>query len=162
MAKTSRDPLAPPPLRRGPAVLIVLGTLLAPAAHAGLGEAVASVSRDQTALRATTLAVTPMQAYDVHEITTADGTHVRQYVSRAGTVFAVAWSGRSLPDLKVVLASHYGEYLTAASAHHYNHHVLNVVTPGLVLNVTRLPRGFAGGAHVPALLPAGTSVQELR
>jgi hypothetical protein len=162
MAKTSSglDAALTPP--RASAVLIVLGSLLAPAAHAGLGEAMDSVQRDHVALHGTTLVVTPMQAYDRHEITTADGTRVRQYVSRSGTVFAVAWTGRSLPDLTIVLAKHYDEYMTAATSHHTSHKVLNVATPGLVLNVTRLPRGFAGSAQLPALLPPGTSVQEFR
>jgi hypothetical protein len=162
MAKTSRGLEAAPARRRAATALIVLGSLLAPTAYAGLGEAVDSVQRDHVALHGTTLAVTPMQAYDLHEITTADGTRVRQYVSRSGTVFAVAWSGRSMPDLHVLLAQHYEQYLAAATAHRGSHHVLNVATAGLVLNVTKLPRASTGSAHVPALVPAGTSVQELR
>jgi len=148
-------------LARAPA-LLCFGLTLAPAAHAGLGEAVESVQRDHAALRGSSLAVTAAQAYDRHEITTPDGTRVREYVSHAGTVFAVTWSGRSLPDLKVVLAQHYDEYASAATGRRGNHHVLSIATPGLVLNIRKLPRGFTGGAHVPALLPPGVAAQDIR
>jgi hypothetical protein len=144
------------------AAAVLLGSLVASVANAGLGEPVDSVARDHQALRGTTLSVTAMQAYDVHETTTADGTRVRQYVSRAGTVFAVAWSGRSLPDLRIVLATHYDRYVAAAAAHRGSHHLLSVATPEVQMNIVRLPRGFAGSAQVPTLMPPGTSAEELR
>jgi hypothetical protein len=87
---------------------------------------------------------------------------VRQYVAPTGTVFAVAWSGTSPPNLQVLLAKHYDEYVAAASVHRGSHHVLSIATSSLVLNVTRLPRASTGNAHVPALLPANTSAQEIR
>jgi hypothetical protein len=142
--------------------LLGFGLTLAPAAYAGLGEAVESVQRDHAALRGTALAVTPTQAYDLHEITTAEGTRVREYVSRAGTVFAVTWSGPSLPNLKVVLGQHYDEYAAAATGHRGNHHVFTMATAGLVLHIRKLPRGFTGGAHVPTLLPTGVAAQDIR
>ena len=161
MAMAPRD-RALPARQPAPVLLVLLGALLAPPVHAGLGEPVESVQRDHAALRGARLAVTPMAAYDLHETTTADGIRVRQYASHAGTVFAVAWSGPALPDLKVVLGKSYDDYVAAASGHRGSHHVLNVTTPGLVLNITQHQRGFTGAAHLPALLPAGASVQELR
>ena len=151
-------------LARRPAAvaLLVSGLLLSVGAHAGLGEPVASVQRDHAALQGVTLAVTPMGAYDMHETSLADGTRVRQYVGPAGTVFGVAWTGRSLPDLKLLLAAHYARYVAAARTHHGSHHVLSLDTPDVAISVVRLPRGFAGSAHVPALVPAGISVQDLR
>lgn len=144
------------------AVVVAVAALLAPVARAGLGEPVDSVQRDHTALRGATLSVTPMLSYDLHETTTVDGIRLRQYVSRTGTVFAVAWSGPALPDLKLVLGKNYDAYVAAATAHRGSHHVMNVATPELVLNVTKHSRGFTGHAHLPALLPAGTTAQELR
>lgn len=162
MVKTLRGSAAPPARRHAAAALIIVGSLVASVAHAALGEPVDSVQRDHEALLGTTLTVTPMQAYDVHETTIADGTTIRQYVSRSGTVFAVAWSGRSLPSLQVLLGKHYDAYVTAAAAHRGSHHVFNVATPDFVLSITRITRASSGSAHVPALLPPGTSVQELR
>jgi hypothetical protein len=67
-----------------------------------------------------------------------------------------------MPDLKVLLASHHAEYLAGAQARRGSHHVLALNTEGLVLRVTRLPRGIAGSAHVPALVPAGMDIQDIR
>ena len=130
-------------------------------AQAGLGDSADSIARDHTALQAQTETHMAMAAYDRHEITTASGTRVREYVSRAGKVFAVSWSGPSLPDLKTVLGGQYDAYVEAAKAPHHNHHVLSISTPDLVLQNSRLPRGFMGRAHIPSLVPAGTSVAEL-
>ena len=144
------------------AVIAGWGVLFGSVAHAGLGEPVESVARDHAAVHGTALVVTPRQAYDVQETTTEAGLQLRQYVSHGGTVFAVAWSGRTLPDLKMVLGKHYDEYYAAASAHQGNHHVLSVATPNVVISITKVQRGFTGVAYVPALVPTGTSVKELR
>ena len=142
--------------------LFGLGLGAAPAAYAGLGEGVESVQRDHIALLGTALAVTPTATYDLHEITITEGNRVREYVSRAGTVFAVTWSGRSLPNLKAVLGQHYDEYAAVSTGHRGNHHVLSIATPGLVLTIRKLPRGFIGSAHVPALLPPGVDPRDIR
>lgn len=146
------------------ALTLGMSALLAlPVAFAGLGEPVASVARDHAELHGRALVVTPLQAYDRHEITTDDGTRVREYVSRAGTVFGVTFAGPSPPDLKVLLAGHYDDYVAAAAAaRRGSHHVLAIDTPGLVVTVVKRPRGFSGSAHVPALLPADTTAGDLR
>ena len=135
---------------------------LAPEANAGLGEGVDSVARDHAMLRAHAATLVPMQSYDVHEMTTPDGGRVREYLSRGGTVFAVTFSGRAMPDLGALLGSHYPDYVAATSARRTNHKVLAINEPGLVMEVVKLPRGITGSAHVPALLPAGVSARELR
>jgi hypothetical protein len=103
-----------------------------------------------------------MQAYDMHEITTANGGRVREYVTRGGTVFAVTFSGRTMPDLRAVLGSHYRDYAAATSTRRTNHKVFAISAPGLVMEVVKLPRGITGSAHVPLLLPTGVSARDLR
>lgn len=98
----------------------------------------------------------------MHQLVTGDGTTVRQYIEKAGRVFAVSWSGRFPPDLRVLLGAHYRQYVAAASAPHPGHHVLSVTTDSLVLDVVKLPRGFAGHAHLPSLVPPGVRADELR
>lgn len=144
------------------ALIVAVGIGLAHGAQAGLGEGIDSVSRDRTALQGTSEVVTPMAAYDLHEIATADGSRVREYVTRTGTVFGVAWNGRTKPDLSALLAAHYADYLKAAAANHFNHKVLSINGEGFVMQIMKLPRGFAGSAHVPSLLPSGTRAQEIR
>lgn len=133
------------------------------AAQAALGGTAASVQQDSTALRGTTVSMTSMQGYDRHEIKTADGANVREFASSDGAVFAVSFDGPAIPDLKTMLGTHYDDYLAAAKAHRGNHHVMSFVTSdGLSVSITKLPRGFRGEAHLPALLPRGVAVQDLR
>lgn len=141
---------------------LCVGPCFVARAQAGLGERAESVQSDYAALHGTAHTVTPLTAYDLHEITTADGARLHEYVSRSGTVFGVAWSSRAKPDLSVLLAKHYGEYATAAAAHHGNHKVFTMAKDGLVMSLMRLPRGFAGSAHVTALLPQGVTAQDIR
>lgn len=147
---------------RHAAIALTLGLFLAGAAQAGLGERVESVARDHATLHGTALRVTPMSNYQVHEITPEQGGRVREYVSPDGQVFATTWSGPVMPDLKVVLAGHYPDYVAGAQAHRASHHVLSVATAGMVLRVVKLPRGIAGSAHLPALVPAGVNIQDIR
>jgi Protein of unknown function (DUF2844) len=148
-------------LRVASGLLALVAGGFAISARAGLGENADSIARDHSALRGQTLVKTSSAAYDRHEITLSSGSRVREYVNKEGKVFAVAWSGPSLPDLKTVLAGHYDAFVAAASAPRHNHHVLTVSTPELELQNTRLQRGFAGRAHIPNLVPAGTSIAEL-
>jgi hypothetical protein len=45
--------------------------------------------------------------YAMHEIRTAAGTNVRQFVSPSGTVFGVAWDGPWQPDLHQLLGAYF-------------------------------------------------------
>lgn len=141
---------------------LAVGLLLAGAAQAGLGERAESVARDHAMLHGTALRVTPMASYEMHEITSAHGGRVREYVSRDGAVFATTWAGPAMPDLKVVLAGHYAQYMAGAQAHRASHHVFSMTTDQMVLRVMKLPRGIAGSARVPALVPAGVNVEDIR
>src|SRR5580704_12348400 len=44
----------------------------------------------------------------------ATGTVVREYASPTGTVFAVAWQGPWLPDMRQLLGSYFEQYAQAA------------------------------------------------
>jgi hypothetical protein len=141
--------------------LVCLGLALANASHASLGEPVNSIARDRAAMHGTALTITPMAGYDRHEITTAEGAQVHEYTTPQGSVFAVAWSGPVLPDLQSLLAAHYAEYTSAAREHRGSHHVFTMKSDRLDLRLVKLPRGFAGTASVPELVPAGVRVEDL-
>ena len=147
---------------RGAALLVLLAVLHPPPARAGLGAAREDLLHDAAALQTTRVTITSREGYDVHEMISADGTTVRAYVEPGGRVFAVTWSGRVQPDLRVVLGPYYARFLEAARAPHLGHHVLSLNAPDLVLSVVKLPRGFAGRAHLPSLVPARTAVDTLR
>ncbi len=144
------------------AAVALLAAALSIPAYAGLGGDAASIARDHVALRGITHTVTPTQLYDLHEITLAGGTTVHEYVTRAGQVFAVTWSGPSIPDLKTMLADHYADYLNAATTPHGSHHVLVVRNATIELQMIKLLRGHVGSARVLALTPPGVDLRALR
>lgn len=137
--------------------------LLAPAAAwAALGEPVDSVGQDHAALGGTALQRLPMPGFDVFETTTRDGTALRQYVSPQDLVFAVTWIGPSQPDLRVVLGQHYARYSARLYAGTGSAKVQAMRADDLVVHVVRLPRGVAGTAYVPALVPRGAQLDAPR
>jgi hypothetical protein len=131
-------------------------------AFAGLGDPAAAVARDRATLRADAVTTTTMPMYDRHEMTTGDGASVREFAAHDGTVFAVDFSGPSMPDMKTLLGSQYDHYLTATTAHRGNHHVMTFTEGGLVVTIVKAPRGFTGHAVLPALVPAGADLGDLR
>ena len=63
-------------------------------------------------------AVVEKQDYTVHEISRDDGTVIREYVTPAGKVFGVSWTGPTIPDLSQLLGTYNTEFqkLSAPSA----------------------------------------------
>jgi hypothetical protein len=141
----------------------LFGALLlqAPAA-AHLGGDADSVSADRDALRAE-LRTTPMQQYDLHEITTASGTRVHEYATRQGTVFAVTWQGPVPPDLRQLFGNYYDQYQSAVAKQPRPgmHRQLTIGGGDLVVQSSGHLRAFSGKAYVPSLVPAGVSAADL-
>ena len=129
---------------------------------AALGGDADSALRDHAALGATDV-VTVNPGYDLHEVRTADGVVVRQYLDHAsGKVFALSWQGPRSPAVGDLLGGFAPRYFAAARLHRTGHHVLTISNPDFVLSIFRLPRGWAGQAYVPTALPAGVDRREIR
>jgi hypothetical protein len=131
--------------------------------HAALGGDAASVTSDAVALHGV-IHSTPLQQYDIHEITSDNGMRLREFQDRSGVVFAVVWSGPAMPDLQKLLGASYQTYTTAVAA--ANHPGLKrpvrIATSDLVVESEGHMRAFSGRAYLPALIPAGTSTADLR
>jgi hypothetical protein len=130
-------------------------------ASATLGENSTSTEIDRVSMKAT-LRMLPTVKYTVHEIQTPSGTTVREYVSSAGTVFAVAWQGPVMPDLRQALGIYFDRYTEAASRKHAGHRHLAIREPDLVVQSNGHMRSFSGRAYLPQLLPQGVTVDEIR
>jgi hypothetical protein len=133
-------------------------------AHASLGGDVASVRDDQAKLQGT-LQTTSKPNYDVHEIQGSSGVIVREYVSRAGAVFGVAWQGRTHPDLRQVLGASYEPYLKAVESQRSQrrgHGPLLIQLPGLVLRTGGHMGALTGMAFIPQGLPAGVRPEDIQ
>lgn len=134
-------------------------------ARAGLGQREASVQTDRLSLKGQ-LRARSAAGYTVQEITAATGTVVREYVSPAGVVFAVGWSGPAMPDLRQMLATYFSQYVTAVKAQRVGparggHNHVEVREPSLVVHSGGHMRQYFGIAYVPSLIPPNVSVSDL-
>jgi hypothetical protein len=149
------------------AASVALGLMIAAAipAHAGLGGDESSVDSDAAALRATTAPTAATESesttpYHVRSFVTQRGTTVREYVSRSGPVFGVAWQGRRPPDLSVLLGSYYPEYTAASGGmrFHSMHHAV-IEGPNSVVVLSGHMGHIVGRAYVKKLAPSGVDAK---
>jgi hypothetical protein len=128
---------------------------------AALGGDESSVAGDRAHMKAS-VRVTRTPSYAVHEMQSPAGTAVREYVSPAGIVFAVAWKGPFLPDLRQLLGVYFDQFSRAAKAPHRGHGPLLISEPGLVVQLAGHMRDFVGRAYLPEKLPDGVRAESIR
>lgn len=146
-----------------PRLGLALGLIMGAApAFAALGGNTDSVVADRD-LAQGTLQISAAAGYSVHEITTASGTTVREYLTPAGKVFGVAWRGPFMPDLRQFLGAYYAQYEQAAAATaHVGHRHLSVELPTLVVHSNGRMRAFYGRAWAPDLIPQNVSADDIQ
>jgi hypothetical protein len=142
------------------ATLAAVTAAFAASAAASLGGDESTVASDNAILEGS-VRVARVQRYVVHEIAAPSGTVVREFVSPAGKVFAVAWSGPTMPDLRQVLGPYFDTYV-AAVAQRKAKGPVNVVLPGLVVQSSGHMRAFSGKAYLPDAVPAGVASEEIK
>src|SRR6185437_4319337 len=140
----------------GLGALLLAGGAMTPA-RAGLGDTVASVQTDRVNMKGQ-LRTRSEAGYTVQEITAANGVLVREFVSPAGVVFAVSWSGSAMPDLRQTLGTYFDQYRTTvqaqrATGRRAGHHHIEIRTPSLVVHAGGHMRQYFGVAYVPSLVP---------
>lgn len=130
-------------------------------AAAALDEPASSVDADQAQMKARRLS-RAQNGYTVQEMTLPSGTVVREFVSPAtGRVFAVAWQGPFMPDLKQLLGAHFSTFTDAAKERPPHRGALSVNRPELVVHSGGHMRAFSGFAYLPSKLPEGVQVDDL-
>ncbi|MEJ2007446.1 MAG: DUF2844 domain-containing protein [Acidobacteriota bacterium] len=140
-----------------PAAFVVL-LLAGTPGWAVLGEYENSVASDQQHMHAQ-LRETARQGYSVKELTTTDGRTVREYVSSAGLVFGIAWQGPTMPDLRQLLGSYFGQLQQAAQSRRQRRGPLVVRTKDFVLESGGHMRSFHGRAYLPGMVPSGVPAE---
>jgi hypothetical protein len=138
-------------------------TLAVPQARATLGESADTVQperKDSSAVRHTTLS---RNGYTVREV--ASGANVlREYISPSGVVFAIAWNGVSHPDLTSQLGTYAGEYqkaLRKTTGQKGKRH-MQVKAERVIVEKWGHMRNMQGRAYIPALLPSGVRIDEIK
>lgn len=119
-----------------------------------LGDSASTVLADQARMKGALRSV-DAHTYVMHQITAANGTVVREFVSPAGMVFGVAWRGQFPPDLEKLLGPYYFQAQQATTGPRTGRHPLRVETSGLVVRQSGHMRSLHGVAYIPQLVPAG-------
>ncbi|WP_321813863.1 MULTISPECIES: DUF2844 domain-containing protein [unclassified Paraburkholderia] len=131
------------------------------------GSAASTVARQaaqSTSSSTSSTSSTSSATYTVRETTLVNGTAVREYLSSAGTVFAVAWSGPQMPDLSALLGTYFPQYVAGVQASRAN----GVRGPGavessaLVVHSGGHMGAFSGQAWLPSALPSGFSTSDIQ
>lgn len=145
-------------------MLVLWSALAVPAlGWAGLGQPQSAVEGDSVRLHARH-AVARSGAYDVHELTLADGSRLRQYVGGSGHIFAVRWNTHNKPDLGSLLGSSFASYSGAARQaaqragvqRQFRHE-----STDLVVQSAGHLNSYQGFAYRPSMLPKGVSPSAL-
>jgi len=152
---------------RLPSIVIVLASFAGLAAliraSAALGEPAASVSADERSLSAVRRTSTARGAYTIERLDSAANT-VREFVAPSGVVFAVAWGGVGRPDLSVLLGSYAAPYrrALAQSGPTQRRRSRRVESGGVVVETWGHMRALHGRAYVPALIPPGVTIDDIK
>jgi hypothetical protein len=142
---------------------LCLGVLWAVRVHASLGGDAFSVQADQAELQGLGTATVRID-YDLVEIKNDSGMVVREFANRAGTIFALSWSGPAVPDLHQLLGVHFDRYarVLAQLQRPGLHRSVRVETADLVVESGGHLRAYHGRAFLPGKVPAGFSITDFR
>jgi hypothetical protein len=143
------------------AAAAVLAALGAAPARASLGDSLPSVEADRLQLRATAVHAN-RAAYTVHELTLENKGIVREYVSPAGTVFAVTWHVPLMPNLKQLLGQHFEALSQSQDRERRGMRHMELRTDEVVLVNHGRVRDFNGAAYLIHGLPSGVSVDDIK
>jgi uncharacterized protein DUF2844 len=145
------------------ATLLIQLLAVAPA-WAALGQPVASVERDRTAMGGQGQSK-PGKGYSIESITVA-GMTIKEYVSSDAIVFAVTWRGTGAPNLPLLFGSYFDEYQEGLTALQNKQprirRPLVLKTVHLVVERAGHIRYMWGRAFIPTLLPATIAPEDIQ
>lgn len=143
--------------------LFALVTMLALPLPAGatLGGAMASIQADQEAMAASQKII-DINTVKVYELEVPGGILVKEYLSPTSTVFAIAWQGPTLPNLRQLLGDYFTQYTEGAKTHRGDHGQLAIQQGDLVVESSGRMRAFTGRAYLPGNVPQGFAVSDIQ
>lgn len=138
-------------------------SLCSAAAFAALGGAPSAPVPRILSGGAIAAAATPAPAFTESRRTLESGTEVHEWVNAGGIVFAVAWSGPYLPDLREQLGTHF-QALTDRQRRQApgSRSRVDVRQADLVIFSGGRMGAFEGRAWIPSLLPAGFDTADIK
>jgi len=147
--------------------LAIIGACLAvsPDVQASLGGSPSSVQDDRVRMQGALRQVVRSGPFTVHEMQSATGVVVREYVSDAGSVFAITWQGATFPDMRQLLGPYFDRYHAEAerlARSRRGHGPLTVDLGDVVVQSAGHNRSFTGRAYLPGNLPQGVGIESIR
>jgi hypothetical protein len=144
----------------GAAGVVLCVAMLPQRASASLGGPETAVAAEAQQLNAS-IKSTDVANYRVHAIQMTSGTVLREFAVPGGAVFAVAWSGPTIPNLRQALGQYFAAYVSAAPGNRSGRSHLEIRQTGWVMQSSGHMRVFRGRAYLPQALPAGVSLDEI-
>ena len=145
-------------IRRIALFYLILGGLLLPSvSRAELGGNLASILNEQKEFNSQ-LSNTQQGGVSVYTQTLPSGLSLQEYLSGNGVVFAVAWSGPSLPNLQVLLGNYFKDYLVAIKE---SRRSIYLNTENVIIQSSGMMGAFQGFAFLPKQAPAGFTPSQL-
>lgn len=131
--------------------------------YATLGESAGSVESDRAVLSAEPAVTSSGGIYTVREMISSAAA-VREYISRSGVVFAIAWNGLATPDLDQLLGAYADEYRKAREQTLRQKGARHLQVKSLNVTVEKWGhmRALHGRAYISALIPPGVSTDEIK
>lgn len=149
-------------LTRRALLLCLSFSLFSSPALATLGQPLPA-GRAAAAPQALALKAAPPAVYSVAQSRDEAGRLIREFVRQTdGVVFAVAWQGASLPDMRQLLGDYFPSSVSSQQSNRAGLNRLEGRGPGLTVISAGRARAFFGLAYVPALVPAGLDIDQLK
>jgi hypothetical protein len=136
-------------------LMLMMGSL---PAWAALGSDVSSVDSDAQVLRGQHIRLAKV-GYNLHQITTPDGSVVNEFVSPAGTVFGVSWNGHFAPNLQQLLGTYMTNFQQGQRTQYVRRRAVTIQGDNFVYSSFGVGRNFRGRAYVPGLVPANLTAE---
>jgi hypothetical protein len=138
---------------------------LSPVVHASIGGTASSIESDRVRMQGALTQIVRSGPYTVHEMQSAAGIVVREYVSDAGTVFGIAWRGATFPDMRQLLGPYFERYHAEAdrlARSRRGHGPLTVDLGDLVVQSAGHNRAFSGRVYLAEAAPRGVGIESIR
>ncbi|MHB8483115.1 MAG: DUF2844 domain-containing protein [Nitrospiria bacterium] len=133
-------------------------------ALAVLGEGKESVELDRRKLSGSKETMVRSQ-YTIETISSSD-LRIQEYVTPTGTIFAVSWQGKKIPDLSSLFGAYFQEYQKALTEWRKNSPFrrgpLYLRAEHLVVETGGNRRDLRGKAYLPSLLPPGIKGEDIQ
>src|SRR4029077_11386418 len=144
-------------------------------ASAELGRDASSIDADRIRMQGSLLRISRVRgagapgldndSFTIHEIQSSTGTSIREYVSPSGIVFAVAWTGPWMPDMRQLLGRYFDRYQRGAVAARRARRArgpLAIDDGEIAVRVVGHPRSFSGIVTATRLVPNGVRADAIR